>query len=72
MILAAAVAAIAVLLLAGCHEGNRNGHPTQKENVERADFKPDSLKDDSMKTFYRLIPRRERIHGGMGLSESDI
>lgn len=32
IILAVAVAALAALLLAGCHEGNRNGHSTQKNN----------------------------------------
>lgn len=61
------------LLLTGCHHGNRKESPllSSQKGQEEVEAKPDSLKDDSMKAFYRLIPRGERIHGGMGLSESD-
>lgn len=64
-----AMISVAVFLLTGCHQGNPPS-PSQRGH-EQVEAKPDSLKDDTMKTFYRLIPRRERIHGGMGLSESD-
>lgn len=43
-ILTAMVAALAALLLTGCQEGNRTKDPSQKENVEQAEIKADSLK----------------------------
>lgn len=69
-----AMISVVVFLLTGCHQGNRKESPqppSQRGKGERIEAKPDSLKEDSMKTFNRLIPRRERIHGGMGRSESD-
>ena len=76
------VVATAIVLLAGCQEGshpsarlkNHDGlplTPSQRGKGERIEAKPDSVKEDSMKTFYKLIPRKERIRGGMGRSESD-
>ena len=69
-----AMISVVFFLLTGCHQGNRKGSPLpspSQRGQEQVEAKPDSLKDDSMKTFYRLIPRRERIHDGIGLSESD-
>ena len=69
-----AMISVAVFLLTGCHQGNRKESPlppSQRGKVEGVEAKPDSLKEDSMKTFYQLIPRKERIHGGMGQRESD-
>lgn len=70
-----AMISVVVFILTGCHQGNRKESPqpspSQRGKGDRVEAKLDSLKEDSMKTFYRLIPRRERIHDGMGLSESD-
>ena len=71
IILAAVVAALAALLLAGCQEGNRTRNPSQKENVEQTEIKPDSLKEDSMKAFYERMRRWDALHGGMRQRESD-
>lgn len=65
---------VVVFLLTGCHQGNRKESPqppSQRGKGERVEAKPDSLKEDSIKTFYKLIPRRERMSNGMGRSESD-
>lgn len=69
-----AMISVAVFLLTGCHQGNRKESPqppSQRGKGERVEAKPDSLKEDSIKTFYKLIPRRERMPNGMGRSESD-
>ena len=71
IILATAVAAIAALLLAGCQEVSRKSDPSQKENVEQAIIKADSLKEDSIKAFYERMRRRDALHGGMRQRESD-
>ena len=70
-IILAAAAALAALLLVGCQEGNRTRNPSQKENVEQTEIKPDSLKEDSMKAFYERMRRWEALHGGMRHRESD-
>lgn len=65
---------VVVFLLTGCHQGNRKESPqppSQRGKGERIEAMPDSLKEDSIKTFYKLIPRRERMRNGMGRSESD-
>ncbi len=51
------------------HPGTRN--PSQKENVEQTEIKPDSLKEDSMKAFYERMRRWGALHGGMRQRESD-
>lgn len=69
-----AMISVVFFLLTGCHQGNRKESPqpfSQRGKGERVEAKPDSLKEDSIKTFYKLIPRKERIRGGMGRSESD-
>lgn len=71
IILAVAVAALAALLLAGCQEGCRKRNPSHKENVEQAEIKADSLKEDSMKAFYERMRRWDALHGGMRHRESD-
>ena len=70
-IILAAAAALAALLLVGCQEGNRTRNPSQKENVEQTEIKPDSLKEDSMKAFYERMRRWDALHGGMRQRESD-
>ncbi len=70
-IILAAAAALAALLLVGCQEGNRTRNPSQKENVEQTEIKPDSLKEDSMKAFYERMRRWDALHGGMRHRESD-
>ncbi len=70
-ILTVMVAALAALLLTGCQEGNRTKDPSQKENVEQAEIKADSLKEDSMKAFYERMRRWDALHGGMRQRESD-
>lgn len=67
----AAVAIFVALLLAGCQERNRKSGPSQKENVEQTEIKPDSLKEDSMKAFYERMRRWDALHGGMRQRESD-
>jgi hypothetical protein len=62
---------LAALLLVGCQEGNRTRNPSQKENVEQTEIKPDSLKEDSMKAFYERMRRWDALHGGMRHRESD-
>ena len=69
--LAAAVAALAVLLLAGCHQGNHTPLPPQNGNGEQTEVKADSLKEDSMKVFFERIRRWDALHGGMRHRESD-
>ncbi len=71
IILIIAVAVITTLLLVGCQEGNRTRNPSQKENVEQTEIKPDSLKEDSMKAFYERMRRWGALHGGMRQRESD-
>ena len=72
-ILAAAVAVLVALLLAGCHQGNRKEHlrPPQNGNGEQIKVKMDSLKEDSMKAFFERIRRWDALHGGMRQRESD-
>ena len=70
-VLTMVVAANAALLLAGCQEGNRTRNPSQKENVEQTEIKPDSLKEDSIKAFYERMRRWDALHGGMRQRESD-
>lgn len=70
----AAVAAIAALLLAGCHQGSREElplPPSQRGNVEQTEVKTDSLKEDSMKAFFERMRRWDALHGGMRQRESD-
>jgi hypothetical protein len=66
-ILAAAVTALAVLLLAGCHEG-RNG---KKTPVEQKEVKADTNEADTMEAFYERMRHWEVLHGGMSRRESD-
>ena len=63
-----AVAALAVLLLAGCQTGNKKEIPktsTQKEAVI------DTTKVDTMEAFYERMHRWKALHGGMSHQESD-
>ncbi|MBR1515084.1 MAG: hypothetical protein IJ622_12465 [Bacteroidales bacterium] len=54
------MAAIAVLLLAGCHEGNRNGHSSQKNNeIQTAVSVDTSTLDEGL---YEPSPKIEAFH----------
>lgn len=68
-ILAAAVAALSVLLLAGCHQG-RNGE-NKKPPVEQKEVIIDTNEEDTMKAFYERMRRWEVLHGGAAHRESD-
>lgn len=73
IILAAIVAALAALLLAGCQEGHRKelSLPPSNGQREQTEIKADSLKEDSMKAFYERMRRWDALHGGMRQRESD-
>ena len=68
-ILPAAVTALAVLLLAGCHHG-RNGE-NKKPPVEQKEVIIDTNKEDTMEAFYERMRRWEVLHGGAAHRESD-
>ena len=64
----AAVAALAVLLLAGCQNREKKDlqkTPTQKEVVI------DTTEEDTMEAFYERMRRWKALHGGMSHQESD-
>lgn len=69
IILAAAVTALSVLLLAGCHQG-RNGE-NKKPPVEQKEVIIDSNEEDTMEAFYERMRRWEVLHGGAAHWESD-
>ena len=69
LILAAAVAALSVLLLVGCHQG-RNGE-NKKPPVEQKEVIIDTNEEDTMKAFYERMRRWEVLHGGAAHRESD-
>ena len=60
IILAVAVAAIAALLLAGCHEGNRKGHSSQKNNEIQTSASIDT--STLNEGFYEQNPKYEAFH----------
>ena len=65
---------VVVFLLTGCHQGNRKESPqpsSQRGKGERVEAKPDSLIEDSIKTFYERMRRWDALHGGMRQRESD-
>ena len=68
-ILAAAVTALSVLLLAGCHQG-RNGE-NKKPPVEQKEVIIDTNEEDTMKAFYERMRRWEVLHVGAAHRESD-
>lgn len=68
LLVPAAVAALAVLLLAGCQNGNKKEIPktsAQKEAVI------DTTEEDTMEAFYERMHRWKALHGGMSQQESD-
>ena len=65
----AAVAALSVLLLGGCHQG-RIGE-NKKPPVEQKEVKVDTNEEDTMKAFYERMRRWEVLHGGAAHRESD-
>ena len=69
LILAAAVAALSVLLLEGCHQG-RNGE-NKKPPVEQKEVIIDTNEEDTMKAFYERMRRWEVLHGSAAHRESD-
>lgn len=60
LILTTAVAALAALLLAGCHEGNRKGHSSQKNNEIQTSASIDTSTLDE--GFYEQNPKYEAFH----------
>ena len=63
-----AVAALAVLLLAGCQDKRKKNPPktsAQKEAVI------DTIEVDTMEGFYERMRRWKALHGGMSHQESD-
>ena len=66
-ILTAAVATLAVLLLAGCHQGRNS----KKAPVEQKEVKMDTNEKDTMEAFYERMRRWEVLHGSIGRRESD-
>ena len=62
-----AVAALAVLLLAGCHQGRNS----KKAPVEQKEVKVDTNEKDTMEAFYERMRRWEVLHGSIGRRESD-
>lgn len=68
IIFAAVMAVMAVLLLAGCQNGNKKEIPktsAQKETVI------DTTEVDTMEAFYERMRRWDALHGGMRQRESD-
>ena len=68
------MSSVVVFLLTGCHQGNRKESPqpsSQRGKGERVEAKPDSLIEDSIKTFYERMRRWDALHGGMRQRESD-
>lgn len=62
------MAVMAVLLLAGCQNGNKKEIPktsAQKETVI------DTTEVDTMEAFYERMRRWDALHGGMRQRESD-
>jgi outer membrane murein-binding lipoprotein Lpp len=67
-LLSVAVAALAVLLLAGCQNSNKKEIPktsAQKETMI------DTTEEDTMEAFYERMHRWKALHGGMSHRESD-
>ena len=69
MILAAAVAALAALLLAGCQRSDQK-EPT-KTRTQSGKELADSLKKDSVEAFDEQMRRLKVLYGGMSRWESD-
>ena len=67
--LVAAVAALAVLLLAGCQEGKLKADTTP--SVEQTESIMDTTKKDTMEAFYERMRQWRVLHGGMSSWESD-
>ena len=63
-----ALLAVMAALLAGCQDGSPSAQRVQEEQTEA---KTDSLKEDSIRTFYERMERWEMLHGGMSRWESD-
>ena len=60
IILAVAAAALAALLLVGCHEGNHKGHSSQKNNEIQTSASIDTSTLDE--GFYEQNPKYEAFH----------
>ncbi len=69
LILTAAVTALSILLLAGCHQG-RNGED-KKPPVEQKEVIIDTNKEDTMEAFYERMQRWKALHGWTDHWESE-
>ena len=68
LLVPAAVAALAVLLLAGCQ--NIRKKDTQKTSAQKEAL-IDTTEEDTMEAFYKRMRRWKALHGGMSQQESD-
>ena len=68
-ILAATVAALAALLLAGCQQNDQK--EPAKTAIQSGKEPADSLKKDSVEAFNERMMRWKVLHGGMSRWESD-
>ena len=68
LLVPAAVAALAVLLLAGCQ--NRRKKDTPKTSAQK-EAVIDTTEEDTMEVFYERMRRWKALHGSMSHQESD-
>ena len=68
-ILAATVAALAALLLAGCQQNDQK--EPAKTAIQSGKEPADSLKKDSVEAFNERMMRWKVLHGGMSRWEND-
>ena len=64
-----AVAATAVLLLAGCQQGNHGNDKVPA--VEQTEATVDTTKEDTMAAFYERMQRWKALHGWTDRWESE-
>ena len=69
LISTAAVAATAVLLLAGCQQGNHGKDKVPA--VEQTEATVDTTKEDTMAAFYERMQRWKALHGWTDRWESE-
>ena len=69
LILLVAVAATAVLLLAGCQQGNHGKDKTLP--VEQTEATVDTTEEDTMAAFYERMQRWKALHGWTDRWESE-
>ena len=63
------MAALAALLLTGCHQ--KKHEVGTMPSAEQAKAEVDTTKEDTIKAFYERMMRWRVLHGGMSKWESD-